>query len=101
VGVALEAAQPAGRDPGLLRALSNIKFAQTIEPSNPALIARAAEAADQVKAKQPTIPTTIAEEKAANPFLRADVQEVAAAVGMAGKPAAAVFAEIRARKNKF
>jgi hydroxyacylglutathione hydrolase len=81
--------------------LANIKFAQTVEPNNPALIARAAEAADQVKAKQPTIPTTIAEEKAANPFLRADVQEVAAAVGMAGKPAAAVFAEIRARKNKF
>ena len=49
----------------------------------------------------PTIPTTIGEEKAANPFLRADVPEVAAGVGMAGKPAAEVFAEIRARKNKF
>jgi hydroxyacylglutathione hydrolase len=81
--------------------LANIKFAQTIEPNNAALLARAKEAADQIKAKQPTIPTTIAEEKAANPFLRADVQEVAVAVGMAGKPAAQVFAEIRARKNKF
>ena len=40
-------------------------------------------------------------EKAANPFLRADLPEVAAAVGLAGKPAAQVFAEIRARKNKF
>ena len=48
-----------------------------------------------------TIPTTIDEEKAANPFLRADVPAVAAAVGLAGKPAAEVFAEIRARKNKF
>jgi hydroxyacylglutathione hydrolase len=81
--------------------LANIKFAQTIEPNNAALIARAKEALDQIKAKQPTIPTTIAEEKAANPFLRADVQEVAAAVGLTGKPAAQVFAEIRARKNKF
>ena len=35
------------------------------------------------------------EEKAANPFLRADVPEVAKAVGMAGAPAAEVFAEIR------
>jgi hydroxyacylglutathione hydrolase len=33
--------------------------------------------------------------------LRADVPAVAAAVGLAGKPAAQVFAEIRERKNKF
>ena len=34
-------------------------------------------------------------------FLRADMPSVAAAVGMSGKPAAEVFTEIRARKNKF
>ncbi|MBN8937223.1 MAG: hypothetical protein J0I13_13310, partial [Rhizobiales bacterium] len=62
--------------------------------------ARAAQAARQRAAGQWTIPTTIAEEKAANPFLRADVPAVAAAVGLAGKPAAEVFAEVRARKNK-
>ena len=45
--------------------------------------------------------TTIDEEKAANVFLRADVPAVAAAVGRAGKPAAEVFTEVRARKNKF
>ena len=81
--------------------LANIKFAQSIEPGNAALTARAAEAAKQIAAGTPTIPTTIDEEKAANPFLRADVASVAAAVGLAGKPAAEVFAEIRARKNKF
>jgi hydroxyacylglutathione hydrolase len=81
--------------------LANIKFAQTIEPSNRALAARAAEAARQMAEGRPTIPTTIEQEKAANPFLRADVPAVAAAVGLAGKPAAEVFAEIRARKNRF
>ena len=81
--------------------LANIKFAQTIEPNNKALIARAAQTAKQVAAGQPTIPTTIDEEKAANPFLRADVPSVAAAVGLAGKSPAEVFAEIRTRKNKF
>ena len=81
--------------------LANIKFAQTIEPNNTELMARAAEAAKQIADGQWTIPTTIDEEKAANPFLRADVPAVAAAVGLAGKPAAEVFAEIRARKNKF
>ncbi len=81
--------------------LANIKFAQTIEPDNKALAARAAEAAKQIAAGQFTIPTTIDEEKAANVFLRADVPAVAAAVGLSGKPAAQVFAEVRARKNKF
>ena len=55
----------------------------------------------QIEKGQPTIPVTIGDEKLANPFLRADVPEVAAGIGMAGKPAAQVFAEIRARKNKF
>jgi hydroxyacylglutathione hydrolase len=36
-----------------------------------------------------------------NPFLRADIPDVAAGIGMSGVPAAQVFAEIRARKNKF
>jgi len=81
--------------------LANIRFAQTIEPDNRALAARAEEAARQVAAGTPTIPTTIDEEKAANPFLRADVPAVAASVGLAGKPAAEVFAEVRARKNRF
>jgi hydroxyacylglutathione hydrolase len=81
--------------------LANIKFAQTVEPDNAALKARAAQAAKQIADGHWTIPTTIDEEKAANPFLRADVPAVGAAVGFAGKPAAAVFAEIRARKNKF
>jgi hydroxyacylglutathione hydrolase len=39
-------------------------------------------------------------EKAANPFLRADVPEVAKSVGLAGGPAWKVFAEIRERKNR-
>jgi hydroxyacylglutathione hydrolase len=81
--------------------LSNIKFALTIEPKNAALLARAKEAEGQIAAGRPTIPTTIGAEKKENPFLRADLPAVAAAVGLAGKPAAQVFAEIRERKNKF
>ena len=41
------------------------------------------------------------EEKRANVFLRADDPAVAAAVGLAGKPATQVFAEVRKRKNNF
>lgn len=81
--------------------LSNIKFALTIEPENSVLAAREAQARRQVQEGAPTIPTTICDEKLANPFLRADRADVAANVGMAGKPATDVFTEVRARKNKF
>jgi chorismate synthase len=48
-----------------------------------------------------TIPSTMEEERAANPFLRADQPAVAAAVGLAGADPVAVFAEVRRRKDNF
>ncbi len=80
---------------------ANIRFAKTIEPDNAALAARAQQVAQLLAEKKPTIPSTMAEEKAANPFLRADVPAVAKSLGLAGRPAWQVFAEIRERKNKF
>jgi len=80
---------------------ANIKFAKTIEPNNKALAARKREVKKLLAEGKPTIPTTMAQEKVANPFLRADVPEVAAAVGLAGHSPAEVFAEVRARKNVF
>ena len=80
---------------------ANIRFALTIEPDNKDLRARAEEAKRQVAAGQDTIPTALGAEKRENVFLRADVPAVAAAVGLAGKPAADVFTEVRARKNRF
>src|SRR3954451_11704587 len=79
---------------------ANVRFAKTIEPANALLNERAREVAELVAAKKLTIPSTMGEEKAANPFLRADVPEVAQAVGLAGSPAWKVFAEIRERKNR-
>ena len=78
---------------------ANVRFAKTIEPDNAALEAREAQVENLLAARKPTIPSIMGEEKAANPFLRADVPEVAKAVGMAGAPAAEVFAEIRNRKK--
>jgi hydroxyacylglutathione hydrolase len=80
---------------------ANVRFAKTIEPDNPALALREKDVARLIAEKKPTIPSLLGEEKAANPFLRADLPEVAAKVGLAGKPAWQVFAEIRERKNKF
>jgi hydroxyacylglutathione hydrolase len=80
---------------------ANIRFAKTIEPANKALAARAQQVKELLGAGKPTIPATIGAEKAENPFLRADVPEVAQSVGLASSPAWKVFAEIRERKNRF
>jgi hydroxyacylglutathione hydrolase len=74
---------------------SNARFALTVEPGNARLKARAA------ALHVPTVPSLLDDECAANPFLRADRPEVAAALGMAGADPAAVFAELRRRKDVF
>lgn len=80
---------------------SNLSFAATIEPANPRLAMRQHEVARARGEGLPSVPVTLEEELATNPFLRASLPEVKAAVGMAGAPDAAVFAEIRARKDRF
>lgn len=67
--------------------LSNAAFAVTVEPENDALLAYI-EKAKSLRAKgEPTVPTTIGAEKAANPFMRAGSAEA--------------LGEIRAAKDKF
>jgi hydroxyacylglutathione hydrolase len=80
---------------------ANARFALSVDPENPDLVARS-RAIDQARAAgRPTVPSTIGEERATNPFLRADDPELAARMqGDAGE-AVAVFAEIRHRKDVF
>lgn len=80
---------------------SNARFALSVEPSNPVLLKRAREVAALRRAGRPTVPSTIGDERAANPFLRADDPELQAAVGMKGADPVDVFAEVRARKDRF
>lgn len=77
----------------------NARFARALDPENAALAARVETIARLVEAKQPTVPSLLGEEKTTNPFLRADDPALAARLGLAGQPAAAVFAEIRRRKD--
>lgn len=80
---------------------ANARFAATVEPGNPVLKARIEEVAKLRAARRPTVPTTIGAELAANPFLRVEEPAIQAAVGLAGAEPAAVFAELRARKDQF
>ncbi len=79
---------------------SNARFALTVDPDNAVLKHRAEEVAVLRAAGKPTLPTTLEIERATNPFLRAGDPAVQAAVGMAGADPAAVFAELRERKNR-
>jgi len=80
---------------------ANGRFAITIEPENAALQDRIARIDAADRAGEPIVPATLAEEKATNPFLRATEEAVKAAVGLPGADDAAVFAEIRRRKDAF
>jgi hydroxyacylglutathione hydrolase len=80
---------------------ANARFALTVDPDNPALKARAAEADRQRAAGQPTVPTRLGAERAANPFLRPHDPAIRARLGMPNASDAEVFAEIRKRKDRF
>ncbi|WP_284162709.1 hydroxyacylglutathione hydrolase [Frigidibacter sp. SD6-1] len=80
---------------------SNIRFALSVDPENAALKARAARVAALRARGEATVPVTLAEEKATNPFLRATDPGMKARVGLAGAPDAKVFAHLRALKDRF
>jgi hydroxyacylglutathione hydrolase len=80
---------------------SNLRFAMTLEPANAALISRVAEVAGKRAQGRPTVPASLRTELETNPFLRAHLPALKAAVGLPDADDVTVFAEIRARKDKF
>jgi len=84
---------------------ANLRFAQAVEPTNAALLARRDTVAQRRADLLPTVPSLLAEELATNPFLRWDAPDViAAAAKRRGSPpqnAVDVFAAIREWKNGF
>lgn len=80
---------------------ANGAFALTIEPDNADLQARVRDIAAARAENRPTVPSSLALELATNPFLRAGIAQVQKNLGMSGAAPAAVFAEIRGRKDHF
>lgn len=85
--------------------MSNIRFAETVEPGNLALRERESREAAKRSRGEPTVPMTIGEERATNPFLRWDAPEVIASAerraGHALQGPVEVFAAVREWKNDF
>jgi len=85
--------------------LANIGFAKAVEPGNARLLERERDDARLRERGLPTLPSTIAREKATNPFLRVREPAVVSSADKylgrrAGDPAA-VFAALRQWKNDF
>jgi hydroxyacylglutathione hydrolase len=84
----------------------NLEFAMTLEPGNAAVRDKLASVRERRARGEPTVPSTIAEEKATNPFLRTSSRELAASVRAKGTDVrpndpVALFAAVRALKDRF
>ncbi len=83
---------------------ANLKFAAHVEPGNQAVQQKAERVRELGSKGLPTVPSTIGEERATNPFMRCTAAElVAHAAGRLGEDRSpqAVLAVIRAEKDAF
>jgi hydroxyacylglutathione hydrolase len=84
--------------------LSNLKFAESLEPNNPEIARKLAWAQAARDKGEPTLPSTMKEERLTNPFLRVAEQDVVAKVNerlAQDKSPQAVLAAVRAMKDAF
>ncbi len=80
---------------------TNGRFALTVEPGNRQLQQRM-EVINQLREKQlPTVPTTLEQELATNPFFREDSVVLQENLGMANSKPVEIFAKIRSLKDNF
>lgn len=84
----------------------NLRFAAMLEPANRALADKLSSVTKLRAAGRPTVPTTIREERATNPFLRTDSPELRASVksrvpSVSADDPVAVFAAVRELKDRF
>jgi hydroxyacylglutathione hydrolase len=83
---------------------ANLRFALACEPNNPDIQQRDNATRRLRDAKQPTVPSTIAMEKATNPFLRCTQQELIHTLqqqGLTDTSELSVFTALREWKNHF
>ncbi len=83
---------------------SNLRFAAHMEPANTAVSEKARRVAEQRAQGIATVPSTLEEEKATNPFMRCDspaiIERVSGSLSADRSPAA-VLGAVRAAKDKF
>lgn len=80
---------------------SNLRFALTVDSTNPALAARMMRVVKARAEGRATVPSRLSGELATNPFLRASDPHIRQTLGLDGASDQEVFAELRAMKNRF
>lgn len=81
--------------------LTNARFAHQALPADTAIAERLSQVEAMRDRGEATLPTTMAAEKATNPFMRADDPTVADALGLSGADPVEVFARLREGRNAF
>ncbi len=85
--------------------LKNLAFAAAVEPENPAVHQAIARCQALRRSGQPTLPSTLEEERRINPFLRVDTPEVFAAIkkitGIQPADPLTTFTELRRWRDRF
>ena len=88
--------------------LSNLNFAKFIEPNNPAIAQAIAHDSELRQQNKPTLPTSLADEKAINPFIRAVIapsdemiKTVQTQTGIEDDSPFEIFKALRQLKNNF
>ncbi len=88
--------------PGHEYTVANLRFAASVEPSNAAVATALREALALRNQGKPTVGTTIARERATNPFLRTREPEIRANTGVAeAADDATALGAVREAKNAF
>jgi hydroxyacylglutathione hydrolase len=80
---------------------TNGRFALTVEPDNQSLQEKMTRVEQLYAQKTPTVPSTLAEEFATNPFLRETSPAIQMRLALNGSSPIAVFAELRRLKDRF
>jgi len=80
---------------------ANGEFALTLEPNNQLLLDRLKQVKQLRTDNIATVPSTLEQELATNPFLREDSLEIKSTINMANKTTAEIFKKIRALKDNF
>jgi hydroxyacylglutathione hydrolase len=83
---------------------ANLRFAAHVDPGNAALAERRRRVAERRAAGKPSVPFTLGEDRATNPFLRAHEPALRAAVDAGNDPSVdeiEVFARVRRAKDNF
>lgn len=85
--------------------LENLRFARWVDPENPSLLERERIDTARVAQGEPTLPSTLAVEKATNPFLRCHAPAIRSATGHTdASPDSgedAIFCTLRQMKNNY